>query len=274
MPIHVREQVHEEVLELYLKGYRVAAWVLGLYYLALVPVHFVAQSVAVGKVMVWVNLPTAAIFLGCYVGMRTGRIRARHGFMVPASCLLAALLNHLALVALTGRLQLTSDLMMILVATSVVSPRTRSFLVFLASFVGVWLVGQVLLRHPTGDRLHWGMGVTTAAMVSIALHAVSSRLAWMQARLRVKDQVLAERQRRISRELQEALERVRILRGLIPMCGHCKKIRDDQGYWQQVERYIEERSEAAFTHGLCPDCEAALRAEFEALVPVDVPPQA
>jgi len=56
------------------------------------------------------------------------------------------------------------------------------------------------------------------------------------------------------RELEEALARVRQLQGLLPICSYCKKIRDDQNYWQQVEGYISEHSEAVFSHGICPDC--------------------
>lgn len=56
------------------------------------------------------------------------------------------------------------------------------------------------------------------------------------------------------RELEEALARVKQLQGLLPICSYCKKIRDDQNYWQQVEGYISEHSEAIFSHGICPDC--------------------
>jgi len=55
-------------------------------------------------------------------------------------------------------------------------------------------------------------------------------------------------------QLQNALSQVKKLSGLLPICSHCKKIRDDQGYWNQIEQYIDERSEAQFSHGLCPDC--------------------
>ncbi len=55
-------------------------------------------------------------------------------------------------------------------------------------------------------------------------------------------------------ELEEALARVKALSGLLPICAGCKKIRDDHGYWSQVESYIQEHSEATFTHGLCPGC--------------------
>ena len=56
------------------------------------------------------------------------------------------------------------------------------------------------------------------------------------------------------RRLQQALDEVRTLRGIVPICANCKKIRDDKGYWNQVEKYVSERTEAQFSHGICPDC--------------------
>jgi len=56
------------------------------------------------------------------------------------------------------------------------------------------------------------------------------------------------------RDLRTVLERVKMLSGLLPICSSCKKVRDDKGYWSQVETYIEEHSNAHFTHGICPDC--------------------
>jgi len=50
------------------------------------------------------------------------------------------------------------------------------------------------------------------------------------------------------------MKEVEALSGLLPICGSCKKIRDDQGYWNQIEAYIQARTEAQFTHGICPDC--------------------
>ena len=55
-------------------------------------------------------------------------------------------------------------------------------------------------------------------------------------------------------ELQKALAKVKTLSGLLPICASCKKIRDDSGYWKQIEAYIREHSDATFTHGICPDC--------------------
>ncbi|MCD4796506.1 MAG: response regulator [Candidatus Cloacimonetes bacterium] len=62
-----------------------------------------------------------------------------------------------------------------------------------------------------------------------------------------------ERERLIS-ELKEALNNIKTLKGLLPICASCKKIRDDKGYWSEVESYISLHSDVAFSHGICPDC--------------------
>jgi PAS domain S-box-containing protein len=63
-----------------------------------------------------------------------------------------------------------------------------------------------------------------------------------------------EDRERLITELTEALSRIKTLSGMLPICSSCKKIRDDRGYWNQIESYIRDHSDAEFTHGLCPDC--------------------
>jgi DNA-binding response OmpR family regulator len=78
----------------------------------------------------------------------------------------------------------------------------------------------------------------------------------MRARLQVGERVLRlqnELRRRVL-ELEQMITQVRQLQGLLPICVHCKKIRDDQNYWHQVENYISARSAAEFTHSICPSC--------------------
>ncbi|MGH9453645.1 MAG: response regulator [Terriglobia bacterium] len=83
-----------------------------------------------------------------------------------------------------------------------------------------------------------------------------------QAELRARVQVgmrVAGLQRALGervRQLEEALAKVKTLQGLLPICSYCKRIRNDQNYWQQVETYIADHSNAAFTHGICPSCYA------------------
>jgi PAS domain S-box-containing protein len=68
---------------------------------------------------------------------------------------------------------------------------------------------------------------------------------------------------KLIQELTDALAHVKTLSGLLPICASCKKIRDDKGYWQQVETYIKDRSDADFTHGICPECVKRLYPEYQ-----------
>lgn len=64
-------------------------------------------------------------------------------------------------------------------------------------------------------------------------------------------------------KLEKSITEIKTLQGLLPICASCKKIRDDKGYWNQLESYIEDHSEAAFSHSICPDCMKALYPEYE-----------
>ena len=59
-------------------------------------------------------------------------------------------------------------------------------------------------------------------------------------------------------ELRTALDEIKTLQGLLPICSKCKKVRDDRGFWHQVEQYVSERTQARFSHGICPDCAKTL----------------
>ena len=63
-------------------------------------------------------------------------------------------------------------------------------------------------------------------------------------------------------ELQNALAEIKTLTGLIPICASCKKVRDDNGFWNQIEVYIRDHSEAEFSHGICPGCADELYSQY------------
>ena len=73
---------------------------------------------------------------------------------------------------------------------------------------------------------------------------------------------LVEEKGRLISELQTASEQIKTLKGIVPICANCKKIRDDEGFWEQVEVYITKNSDALFSHSICPDCMAKLYPEF------------
>jgi len=71
------------------------------------------------------------------------------------------------------------------------------------------------------------------------------------------------RLRKTINELEQALKEIKRLRGMLPICASCKKIKDDKGYWTQIEAYIEDHSEAEFTHGICPECMRRLYPDYD-----------
>ncbi len=83
------------------------------------------------------------------------------------------------------------------------------------------------------------------ARIEVGRRFIETRDALVESRLLLAEKV---------RELSRALEQIKTLRGIVPICANCKKIRDDAGYWQQVEVYVRSRTEAEFSHGICPEC--------------------
>lgn len=75
-------------------------------------------------------------------------------------------------------------------------------------------------------------------------------------------------QRRVAADLAAALADLRTVRSLLPICSHCKSVRDDQGYWQRVEEYFCEHAQTDFSHGICPAC---VRKHFPSFIPDDGP---
>jgi len=113
-------------------------------------------------------------------------------------------------------------------------------------------VSAVRLRvKPLPWQTGWFLALAAAAVVLAAAALHRARVRRLQAR-----------ERELSSRVEEELKRVRVLQGLIPICAGCKKIRDDAGYWTQLEEYIREHSEADFTHGFCPECLERLYGEW------------
>jgi len=92
--------------------------------------------------------------------------------------------------------------------------------------------------------------------------SLSSANMSLQREMDERKRVEKEREKLIH-ELQEALDKVKTLSGLLPICSSCKKIRDDNGYWNQIEVYIRDHSEADFSHSICPGCAKELYPDLE-----------
>ncbi len=91
----------------------------------------------------------------------------------------------------------------------------------------------------------------TSAFLALCAFALVA-LGFGMQQLRVRR--LRRRQTELDRIVREAVAQVKVLSGLLPICASCKKIRDDEGYWNELEVYIDHNSEASFSHGICPGC--------------------
>lgn len=134
--------------------------------------------------------------------------------------------------------------------------------------------GAVILHRPPGLIERYRKHALRVLMVAMALMGL---LLWRLGRLRRQQRELAKtntlldqrvRERTEALELEKArldetLAQVKTLRGLLPICAACKKIRDDSGYWKQIEAYISEHSDAKFSHGVCPECARRLYPELD-----------
>jgi phosphoserine phosphatase RsbU/P len=116
------------------------------------------------------------------------------------------------------------------------------------------LAGMYLIML-TGNQ---DQGDVVAGLESGADDYITKPFNWeeLRARLRIGSRIVTLQRALAARvdELQQALSNVKRLSGLLPICAYCKKIRNGEDYWMQVERYLAEHSEAEFSHGICPDC--------------------
>jgi len=133
-------------------------------------------------------------------------------------------------------------------------PRDYTFRVVAANSDGVWNHEGATWKFRLTPALHerrWFPAFIALAVVATGL---------IVHRWRVRN--LRRNEQRLQARIGEAVARIKTLSGLLPICAACKKIRDDQGYWEQIEVYIRDHSEAQFSHGLCPTCIRAMYPEF------------
>ena len=138
----------------------------------------------------------------------------------------------------------------VVVLLSLWTPRSKAPLIF-ASVCSFLIIGVIFYKPavPEMYKVLFNRG--------IALFVV-----WTTAILGIKRNKIEQQRKMILIEREKALQEVKILRGFLPICASCKKIRDDNGYWTQIEGYIKDHSEADFTHGICPDCVEKLYPDF------------
>lgn len=125
-------------------------------------------------------------------------------------------------------------------------------------------ISAFLLINPFSFEIYsYSMGFSLRFIASLLLVTLlaygleASREKYGNLLIQEHEKVLGQK-----KNLETAMGEIKILSGLIPICSNCKKVRDDKGYWQQVEIYVRDRSNADFSHGICPDCVDLLYAEY------------
>jgi K+-sensing histidine kinase KdpD len=108
--------------------------------------------------------------------------------------------------------------------------------------------------YETGHRYSSSLAAVWNTLIRLSAFLF---VGWAMARLGS----LLSRERELSERLKKSMAQIRVLEGIVPICGACKKMRNSEGRWEQMEAYIEDRTHAEFSHGLCPDCARKMLAE-------------
>ncbi|MBN2688780.1 MAG: hypothetical protein JXR85_11495 [Deltaproteobacteria bacterium] len=111
-----------------------------------------------------------------------------------------------------------------------------------------------LIPNPIENEIRFGAVYITIYLIAFVMEKVRRATQDQLNSLTSKLAGTISEKEDLIQELQNTIDEVTVLRGILPICSQCKKIRDDKGYWHQVEAYVRTHSEADFTHGLCPDC--------------------
>jgi hypothetical protein len=132
-------------------------------------------------------------------------------------------------------------------------PGSYTFRVAGSNNDGVWNEDGVALALHVKPPF-WRTGLFRAAL-ALALMGLAVGI----HRYRIRNHLRAERE--LQTRVREAVAQIRTLSGLLPICAWCKKVRDDTGYWKQLETYVKDHSQADFSHGICPECHKKVRGE-------------
>jgi len=258
------QQFERRVNRQFLWGYRATAFILAILFALIACQRFLrAAPGAVPRFLVWEAVGLAAFFLVVFVFAGRVRTSGRHVEDLGVLLVLGAVLNSILLMVALPHAVQTTNFMLVQVGSGMAfRSRLRFVLVQLLNLMG-WVA--LFLRVEAGSQPdHWIFAIASALFLAVAFHLfVQKTTRQLQAQFLQKGLILRQRERLIG-SLRKSLANVRTLRGLIPICAHCKKVRDDEGYWHAVEHYLKEHSEAEFTHGICPQCAELVLREWKA----------
>ena len=260
----LQRQIRLELEVPYARGTRWGTAVIGIYFLALLPLYYASPGGWRAAASTVITLAAALVLLGVAFVLRRTPAVAGRSELLAALGVVAVLVQVLTNILVGRSWNNTSDLMILMVAMAFIVRRAPLFFALLFGAAGSWWIAAAF-DHSDPEFHHWALGMVSALLVALVLHLHFRRMWTFQEDLVRRDRQLMEEKVQLVQKLEAALESVRTLEGLIPICAHCKKVRNDQGFWEQVETYVRVRTGARFSHGICPDCLGLVREEVEQL---------
>ncbi len=136
-----------------------------------------------------------------------------------------------------------------------------SWILISVSIMGMGVRRCITLFQVVSGGLTYSRGLPFELVGLVTSGLMLTGIAWISP-LFVTIKKAEEKQRNLVVNLSDALAKIKTLSGILPICASCKKIRDDRGYWNQVEAYVRDHSEAEFSHSICPDCAIKLYPDY------------
>ena len=248
-----------------LGAYQVSSRWLGHFYLLITAFRLFVPHPPLGRALALESLVACLAFYGIAAFTRA-LAKALGGLENIAFLIFGLILANNTILAAVVKEPKTISLFILTMIMAGAGLRSRvRFVLVEALCVGLWAESCGLwLPGSWFDNFDLFL-VLSGALAGGILFGFVRNLVVTLSRLREKDHLLLTQRAALVRDLQEALASVRTLRGIIPICSYCHKVRNDEGYWNQVETYLAAHSDARFSHGICPTCMAPLEAEMEAM---------
>lgn len=254
------QQFERRVNAQFLWGYRATALILGTFFAFLAAYRFLPLSKeSLPRVLAWEALALAIFYAAIFLFAPRVRTAGRHVEDLGVLLLLGTIFNSVLLMVVLPRSIQTTSFMLVQLASGMAFRSRLRFLLVQALNLMAWVA--LFLRVESGHSPEpWIFAIVSAVLVALALHLFVRHTHRALREQFLQSALLLRQRERLIRSLRTNLANIRTLRGLIPICAQCKKVRDDEGFWHAVEHYLAEHSEAQFTHGICPQCaESALR---------------
>ena len=236
--------------------YRLAAALLGLYFVAVTIWRYTTVRPGVFGPGSWIteSVVVSSMFFGVFI---LGHRHFRPWISTNAIGLmigLVSILNAAWVQAMANYPAMTVNWIFLVVVSALLTKSWWHWALLQVLNLGLWMVFSFTFHPGIVPFQHWVFSIISALLIGTLTNLCLTWVFKEAEQLWMQTHVLARQRAILLKGLREQSKNARVMGGLIPICAHCKKIRNDQGYWNQVEAFLHENTEAKLTHGICPIC--------------------